>query len=74
MNTEKNISNWYALPREGNQLSDTSKKALAILAVDNIVPTKNWIELLIGIDSGSITHDEAIKMIKERALRVNNDQ
>ena len=73
MNTEKNISNWYALPREGNQLSDASKKALAILAVDNIIPTKDWIKLLIDIDSWAITHDEAIEMIKERVLKVNKD-
>ena len=73
MNTGTHISSLCSLNQEGSQLSDASKKALAILAVDNILPTKDWIELLIAIDSWSITHDEAIKMIKERALRINNE-
>lgn len=73
MNTGKNISSWHTLHQEGRKLSDASKKALAILAVDDIVPTKDWIKLMISIDSWCITHDEAIEMIKERALRINNE-
>lgn len=50
-------------------LSKTSKDTLALLAVDNIYPSKAGLALFIAVDSGEMTTEEAIEAIKQRAFR-----
>lgn len=50
-------------------LSKTSKDTLALLAVDNIHPSKAGLALFIAVDRGEMTREEAIKAIKKRAFR-----
>jgi hypothetical protein len=51
-------------------LSLASRQALAILAVDGIRPSNVTMALMQAIDSGEITHDQAIQAILERARRM----
>lgn len=44
-----------------------SNQALAILAVDNIRPSRAGVALMHSIDAGTMTHAEAIEAILERA-------
>lgn len=48
-------------------MSLASRQALAILAVDDIHPSEAGVILMWKIDSGSITHDQAIEEIIKRA-------
>jgi hypothetical protein len=48
-------------------------QALAILAVDGIRPSNNGLALMQSIDSGTITHAQAIQSIIERARQYAKD-
>ena len=50
-------------------LSKTSKDTLALLAVDNIYPSKAGLALFVAVDRGEMTRDEVIAAIKKRAIR-----
>jgi hypothetical protein len=53
-------------PAPLDQMSSASRQALAILAVDGIRPSHAGVALMQSIDSGSMTHAQAIQTIVER--------
>jgi hypothetical protein len=50
-----------------HSMSPASRQALAILAVDGIRPSQTGIALMQSVDSGSMTHAQAIQLVIERA-------
>jgi hypothetical protein len=50
-----------------------SSQALAILAVDGIRPSNKGLALMQSIDSGTMTHAQAIQSIIERARQYAKD-
>ena len=57
-----------------HQWSWAASQSLAILAVDNIRPSKQGIELLQAIDRGEITPNQAIEAILQRAANYVSHQ
>lgn len=61
-----------------NAVSTTSEsnwatdQALAILAVDDIHPSQDGIALMRAMDQGSVTYEQAIAAILDRAKRYAN--
>lgn len=51
-------------------LNEASQTAIAIMAVDGLTIDDDTLELLRKIDSGEITHEEALKII---ANSIKND-
>ena len=66
MNTLESPDNSHP---ESQELSWSSRQALAILAVDNIRPSEEAIALMRAIDAGKITHEQAIQSLLEKARR-----
>lgn len=54
-------------PARLDQMSLASRQALAILEVDGIRPSHAGVALMQSIDSGSMTHAQAIQAIVARA-------